>query len=486
VDSKIKLYIVDFEESTIDRLNELFYDKPQLGIKVVGYCHSYVSFFNDIDQAKTADVLLVSAYLTDTLGVELVPHIKKMIPNAKVIVSLGTNTRTLGEPAREKGADEIIQKPFKAKELIEKIESLVDRSFLSGEDSESNTLLKEPQFDEEVNNYNQAKNTGLFAKTPTPRRSLLDDSFQLSAQHNKLKQKEEDFIEVPNVLAVFYSTGSAGKTTMITNIAMAIAKNSEFKPKICIVDLNLLFPSILYQFHQGDLIMGRKNIYDICDDISSLDEALIEQALVTHEPTGIKILETPSESISNFGRVTPEVIDSLFGRLRHMFDLVLVDTSSNIRDDTTSYPITVSDKTIVLLEPDMANMLHTRKFIRMMEMIENSPNIAQKIIPKLNFVLNKENSSGTGIDAETIRKTLFNHPIRVQIPFDTNVTLFGNNGQFIGDASNSLTVKAILDLARLVYPFEKEFVLDRGKKISQKSSSSILNLVDKIVQRVKK
>ena len=113
----VKLYIVDVEKSTYDRLESLFYSKPELGVKVHGYAHNFVSCINDMPRAKDAEVFLISAFLPDQMGIDLIPKIKDKNPNAKVIVMLQNNTRNLAEPSKEKGADEILQKPYKIKSV---------------------------------------------------------------------------------------------------------------------------------------------------------------------------------------------------------------------------------------------------------------------------------------------------------------------------------------------------------------------------------
>jgi len=499
--SKIKLYIVDIEEITINRLEELFYNNPQLGIKVVGYAHNYISCINDIERVKNADVLLISAYLPDQMGIDLIAQVKKVNPLAKVIIMITKQTSNLAEVSKAKGADEVITKPFKAKALIDKIEELVEREFGDDEEQEALTQGYESGGGRPITRMNLEKNedgipfqteesfkpepVGIdnpFMETPknpmapamsdqNNRRALFDVySENPIASNIYMKDRDEDEGEKPNVVAVFTSTSSAGKTTMLVNVAAAIHKESEYKPKICILDFNLLFPSVLYKFHQDDLIMCRKNLYDVVEDINSLDETLIRQALVSHEPTGIQILETPSDVIRDFSRINADSIEHLISYLRSMFDLILIDTSSNIRDDATIFPLTVADKGIVLMEPDLGSLLHTRKFITMMKLFEN--NLAEPITPKLNFVLNKENPK-TGIHVDTIKKTLFNTDVKVQIPEDLNITHLGNNGQFVTDSS-SIASKHVMDLARLVYPFEKEFYLSNKKKKTNSSTNGSL------------
>lgn len=537
--NKLKIYIVDIEENTINRLEELFYNNPNLGIKVIGYSHNYNNCINDLGRARNADVFLVSAYLPDTMGTELIGPIKKINPNAKVLIMLQKNTRNLAEVSMAKGADGYIQKPFKARQLIDKVQELAgfdpsnqedefteyqrvedektnsldafgesannEKSYIDEEDDltqPNNEPVEEPRFktprefkieynstpepetgyeleyeNEYETKYEEQPIAPSFQEDATTtqqsRRALFDVYSENPTAPSIYEEKEDVFEgEKPNIVCTFSSAGSNGKTTMLVNSAIAIQKYSEYKPKICIIDFNLLYPSVLYKFHQDDLILCKKTIFDLCEDINSLDENLINQALVTHEPTGIKILETPSDVVRDFSRINPDTIQQLISHLREMFDLILIDTSSNIREDSTSFPLTVADKGIVLLEPDLANLLHTRKLMSMIKMFEN--NLPEKIIPKLQFVLNKENPKAI-IHVDTIKKTLYNTDIYMTIPEDNNITHLSNNGQFAID-SNSQSVRSIKELARSIYPFDHQLFLDKNAKFarSEKKKSNSL------------
>jgi septum formation inhibitor-activating ATPase MinD/FixJ family two-component response regulator len=518
--TKLKVYIVDIEETTISRLEELFYNNPDFGIKVIGYSHNYNACINDFNRARNADLFLISAYLPDTMGTELISPIKKLNPNAKILITLQKNTRNLAEASLSKGANDYIQKPFKARQLIDKMievtgfspgdpqddgydhnksydqpnltENRLDKSSNSYDDiylnQDISSLNKEPslnlsadnevgeiyQHSDKVNTY-----TDDFTNNQQSRRALFDvysENPITPSTRNETVLPHDG--EKPNIVCSFSSAGSNGKTTMLVNAAVTIHKHSEYNPKICIVDFNLLFPSVLYKFHQDDLILCKRNIFDLCEDINNLDENLINQALVTHEPTGIKILDTPSDIVRDLSRVNPDTIQQLIAHLRDMFDLVLIDTSSNIRDDASSFPLTVADKGIVLLEPDLGNLLHTRKLISMFKMFEN--NLPERIIPKLEFILNKENPKAI-IHVDTIKKTLFNTDVNITIPEDNTITHLSNNGQFVIE-HNSPATRSIKELARTIYPFDKNNPLD-GNSPHSKNNKKGLGFLSSIFRK---
>ncbi|QST02981.1 response regulator (plasmid) [Pontibacillus sp. ALD_SL1] len=493
--NKIKLYAVDKEGSTIDRLSELFYNNPQLGIKLIGSSHNFNQCYNDLSRAKEADVFLISAFLPDKMGIELIGPIKKVNPEAKIIIMLNSKTNNLAEEALKKGADEHLSKPYKAKELLDTIYELTgfnpEEAKGEAEESSENQNRKkfkiepkmEPRAQHEEPDYEaeeeeeEAEPIEEIDRSPLPdkkskkerkqaksyssnERSLLDMYAKGTSLHTEIYDDNEFKGTKPNIVAVFSSPTSAGKTTLAVNAAVTIRKHSEYKPKVCIVDFNLLFPSILHKFHQDDLIFCKRNVFDICEDPNNIDETLIKQALITHEPSGVQILHTPSDIIRDMSRVNPDTIKRLVTHLREMFDLIIIDTSSNIREDWSSFPLTIADKGFVVLEPDLSNLLHTHKFISMMRVFEN--NLTEKITSKFQYILNKE-SQKVDIHPDTIKRTIFNTNIRLTIPEDPKVTNLSNNGQLPVE-DNGPSARPMKELARLVYPFDRELYLSKNKK----------------------
>lgn len=440
LNQSIKLYVVDIEESLINRLRELFYNNS-LGIDVIGYSHNFISCVNDMDVVKNADVLLISAFLPDQMGYDLIARIKKYNPNAKVIISVDKNTRNLAEFSREKGANDIIKKPFKIRALIETIYKLMN------EHSEE----KDHADEEDPFNFHPSHTDAEEENDAKPKRKIFEN-FEPNDLYSNLMDEREDS-EKPQSVVVFYSTGSTGKSTLLVNVAAAISKKSEFKPKICILELNYLFPSIIYKFHQDDLLPGRKNLYDLCEIGGDFDDDFFKQALITHEPTGIKIVHTPMDSSRDPNSLNAENLGHVLTRLKSEFDLILIETGIDLKQDATLFPISIADKTIVLLEPDYASLLHTVSFKTMMEDFEDhSTNFSSK----LNFVLNKANER-KGISAEALRKQAGIN-VKVEISDEESIALLTNNGQFFYETPSKAS-ESLLELANIVYPFHSELSL---------------------------
>lgn len=512
VNKKIKLYVVDFERNIVRRIDELFTRFPQYNIKFIGSSFNYSSCLNDSSNWEDADVFLISAYLSDMMGFELIKPIRSKNPNAKIVITVKSNTLNHAEEAMRKGANKVLTKPITAGELIGTITELMgidaenqsnvkdvqnEDSFSNGGNSQisngQNTKQEEDEdeqsylydnFDDhyketEQNNHKDDYFNQLIEENVTSDEDEEDQEEEIirSARNNPTnkrnmndvynpvstplyKKDEDEYLgKKPNHVVVAGSVSSAGKTSLIVNAAIAINKFSQYKPKIVIVDFNLLFPSVFLKFHHNDMILCKKNIYELIEDIDDLSDELVEEALITHEPTGIKILNTPRDVV-RAQEMNKDIIEKIITHLRNMFDLVLIDTSSNFELPSNSFPLVISDKNIIVLEPDVTSVLHTGRLIELIQNIEK--NMGTNVLPKTQFVLNKQKSKAL-IELEDIKETLYGSEIRFIIPEDPKIIDYGNNGLSIIDYPSAST-KYIKELARSIYPFETEFAIGDVKK----------------------
>lgn len=480
----IKVYIVDIEEKIINRVEQVFYEHHDLGYKVIGSAHNHVSCLNDIDTAKGADVFLISAYLPDQMGYDLVERLRKIKPDAKIVVMVTKQTRNLTDISMAKGADEVIQKPFQIGSLIETFEQVLGTEKIeeakqaAKEEEEEYGYPEEPVQESsrsgfDVGGYNN------YEKPEKENNRQISSSYKDDFLLTAYGAGGMDDERVKRVVT-FYSTGSNGKTTLLVNSAVAVSERSELKPKVCIVDLNFMYPSVVNKFNDRELIMCRKNIYDLFEDMTHLDDSLLDQAMITHEPTGIKILNTPGDSLRNSDYVSADQLEHLIAYLKDKFDLVLIDTSVDVKRDSVIFPLTYSDKSIILIEPDISNILNTMTFTEMFKRLEaNSP---EKITNKFVYVLNK-NDAKTGVGIEEIKGVL-QTDIRLRIPNDANVTFLSNDGQFVVNENTNAT-KPMLELGRLIYPFSETFDVDSVSSKKSESKFGIKDMFGSLLKRKK-
>jgi len=496
----INLYIVDNSEQFTGKLEEIFFERRYLGINVIGTAIKYRACYEDMMNTRQADVFLISAVLPDRMGIELVAQLKKNInPNAKYIITVTSKTRNLVDGALQAGADGFLQKPFNPQSMVDLIYELTGKEAIEIEEEEKEeeevegnyqdyTDYSETEEEEEVYEaegeedieeiFNQ-KSDFLSESKPRKKREMVEMFSNLNSERSLYSEIASS--NKPNKVVTFTSPKSSGKTTVLVNVAAAIKRNSEHDPKIVIVDLNVVYPSIQFSLHHDDLIMAKKSIYDLMDDIYELDKEILSDATIVHEPTGIHIIDTPFQSIRDFTRVTKEKIKKLILFLREEYDLVLIDTSGNIRDDTTTIPMAMSDINVLLFQSDFTSLVYTRKFIEMLQLFEES--IEQRILDKTMLILNRYNEADN-LSIEKARNTILNIEgielnVPLYIPEEPDMTIYANKGEFIVNKVG-ITSERLNELAAMIYPFYTNGDISRRPKNESKSVfGSLLNKLKK-------
>ncbi|MCU7666935.1 response regulator [Bacillus thuringiensis] len=489
----INLYIVDNSEQFTGKLEEIFFERRHLGINVIGSAIKNRACVEDIKNTRQADVFLISAFLPDKMGIELVTYLKKNVnPNAKFIITVTTNTRNLVEQALSAGADAFLQKPFNPTKVVELIYELCGKEYEEEEEEieENHYQDYQEEYEEEEENefvveddeeeneddaeevFKQKSNFHVdYEEDEDDAEDIFKQKSEFMDKPNLRKQRDVTQMfsgpntgnslfggvadsNKPNKVVTFTAPKSSGKTTTLVNVAASIKRNSEYDPKIVIVDLSLVYPSVQFALHHEDLQLAKKTIYDLMDDIYELDKELLRKATIVHEPTGIHIIDTPFQSIRDFTRVTKDKIKQLILFLREEYDLVLIDTSGNIRDYTTTIPMQMSDINIILFQSDFTSLVQTRKFVEMVQLLEES--VDRRILDKTMLVLNRYDE-GNSLSIDKARSTILDVEglelnIPLHIPEEPEMTKYTNKGAFIVD-KNGATGDRIKELATMIYPF---------------------------------
>lgn len=86
-------------------------------------------------EANSSDVILLDLKLPDCDGLELLPLIRRLTPDAEIIILTGYATLESAVNAIKLGAYDYLQKPFDPKRLIRSIECALEHRFLTGQTS---------------------------------------------------------------------------------------------------------------------------------------------------------------------------------------------------------------------------------------------------------------------------------------------------------------------------------------------------------------
>jgi pilus assembly protein CpaE len=126
------------------------------------------------------------------------------------------------------------------------------------------------------------------------------------------------------VVAVFGAKGGVGKTTIATNLGLALA--ASLGQSVVLIDGDNSFGDVAAMLD----MRPERSIIDFVRDIETVDRTNVTEYLTKH-PSGLWVLPAPRESLQ-WRAVTPEAFRKVVEIVSRRFDIVLVDTAAILSD----------------------------------------------------------------------------------------------------------------------------------------------------------
>jgi pilus assembly protein CpaE len=196
--------------------------------------------------------------------------------------------------------------------------------------------------------------------------------------------------EAGRVLAVFSTKGGAGKSVIATNVAVALAERCE-KP-VCLVDADLQFGDIAVMLK----LAPEHTIVDAVSMLESLDANLLDSLLVTHTPSGLRVLPAPLEP-AFADQIGADEVVRIVEELRKICAFIVVDTPAYFNEVVLGL-IEVSDDVLLVAGMDIPNIKNVKIGLQTLRLL-NTP------MEKLRLVLNRANSK-VKLEVPEVERTL--------------------------------------------------------------------------------
>jgi pilus assembly protein CpaE len=185
--------------------------------------------------------------------------------------------------------------------------------------------------------------------------------------------------KVRRMVAVFSPKGGVGTTTIATNIALAQAQR---KPdKVVLIDLNLGFGSVATHLN----LDVRQSLADVIRDEGALREAELLRTFAIRHDSGLHVLAAPPTP-ELAGLVEPSHIEQLLETILRQYDAVVIDAGSML-DDRVMVVIDQADAVIVPVYPEIAALKAVRA---MLDYLNENGSAASKAAFVLNNMFARE------------------------------------------------------------------------------------------------
>jgi len=164
-----------------------------------------------------------------------------------------------------------------------------------------------------------------------------DQAGTLRNMHDRLEGTSAELnMPTTRVLSITSGKGGVGKTAVVSNIAVTLAKQGK---KVLIIDADLGLANI-------DVVLGLSPPYNLNHFFNG--ERTLEEVMA-EGPYGLKILPAGS-GVQQYtrldGQLKMRLIESL-DALEEQFDVVLIDTEAGISDNVTYFNVAAQDILVV-------------------------------------------------------------------------------------------------------------------------------------------
>lgn len=268
----------------------------------------------------------------------------------------------------------------------------------------------------------QAPRTAVLPATPAP---VIDEVEELPTVDGQ-------------VITVFSTKGGAGKSMLATSLAVELARRSD--EPVCLVDADLQFGDVAVMLK----LTPHHTIVDAVSVLDRMDPQLLESLLVTHEPSGLRVMPAPLEPAFADQVGAAEMV-AIVEMLRTFCAYVIVDTPAYFNDVVLGL-VETSDRVLLVAGMDIPNIKNVKIGLQTLRLL-NTP------MEKLLLVLNRANSK-VKLDIGEVERTL---QIKADalIPSDICVPQAVNKGEpVVTHSPKSGVSRSIQQLADMFIPSE--------------------------------
>jgi pilus assembly protein CpaE len=258
----------------------------------------------------------------------------------------------------------------------------------------------------------------------------------MEAEENRRLRKTGTASATPTqgaVVTVFGAKGGIGKSTVATNLAVALSKQAS--SSVVIVDLDNGFGDVTGMLD----VKAEKSILDLVQDVEKVEKDDLRKYLAKHALSGLDVLGGPG--VLAWRQISVDDVRRVIDLLTRSYDTVVLDTSGMLNELSE---LAIEMGTIVL-------WITTTEFASVKDSLE-----ALKALTQLSYsqerirIITNAITADDGVRPAAVEEAL-QRDVFWSIPYDKRVRQGTHLGQPIVIASpQSIAAKSFSDLATLI------------------------------------
>ena len=391
--AKIRVLIVDDIAETRENVRKLL--QFESDIEVVGTARTGREGIQ-LSMEANPDVVLMDINMPDIDGITATETIRAQSPHIQVVILSVQSDQNYMRRAMLAGARDFLTKPPMGDELISAIKRAGEMAHVEREKGAKQQM-----------SMAAATGPGGFGGQQATRGKIV---------------------------LVYSPKGGTGCTTIAVNLAIAL--NNEDTRSV-LIDGNLQFGDIAIFVNE----QGKNTIVDIAPRVDDLDGEIVDDILIKHEASGIRILAAPQRP-EMAEKVSPDQFVKVLQFMQKIYSYVVIDTSSILTEVILS-AIDMSDVVVLITTQEIPAIKNSRLILDLL----TTRGIGKE---RIVFAMNRYDRR-FAITPERVGENL-KHEIAVAIPLDekTAINAVNRGVPFMLDNKSQPIGKGIFSLAEAV------------------------------------
>ncbi|WKZ37946.1 MAG: response regulator [Anaerolineales bacterium] len=391
---KIRVLIVDDIAETRENVRKLL--QFESDVEVAGVARSGREGIQ-LSQELDPDVILMDINMPDIDGISATEEIRQKSPHIQVVI-----LSVQGDP------------------------NYMRRAMLAGA---RDFLTKPPMGDELISAIRRA---GEMAHAERDKGSKQKGGSSLPGSPNLMSSLAP--LTNGKIITIYSPKGGTGCTTIAVNLAIALHNEDT---RTVLVDGNLQFGDVAVFVNE----QGKNTILDIAPRVDELEPDVVEEILIKHEASGVRILAAPQRP-EMAEKVSADQFVKALQFLQGMYSYIVVDTSPILTDVILS-TIDISDVIVLITTQEIPAIKNTRLVLDLFHTMGVKKD-------RIVFAMNRFDKR-IAITPERVSENL-KHEVSVSIPLDEKVVITAvNRGvPFMLDNKSQPVGRGIYSLAEAV------------------------------------